>query len=151
MGYAMPHTETLPETTLQLKRTFTAPRARVFKAWTNTEELKKWFAPSDDYSVPFAEVDLKVGGKYRIGMKSPAGDVHTAVGIYREIKNPEKLAFTWTWEGTEMPDTLVTVEFHDRGQSTEMVLTHELFPSKTEADRHNEGWTRCLDRLAKIV
>ena len=147
----MPHTETLPETTLQLNRTFTAPRARVFKAWTKTEELKKWFAPSDEYSVPFAEVDLQVGGKYRIGMKSPSGDTHIAVGTYREIKNPEKLVFTWTWEGTEMPDTLVTVEFYDRGQSTEMVLTHELFPNKTEADRHDQGWTGCLDRLTKIL
>ena len=147
----MPQMETIPETTLQLKRTLAAPRAKVFGAWTKPEVLKKWFAPSDDYSIPFAELDLQVGGKYRIGMKSPTGDTHIAVGTYREIKNPEKLVFTWTWEGTEMPDTLVTVELHDRGQSTEMVLTHELFPNKTEAERHNQGWTGCLDRLTKIL
>ncbi len=151
---------TSQETTLQIKRRFTAPREEVFRAWTDPEALKRWFAPSDDFSTPVAEVDLRVGGRYRIQMRAPDGEPHTVGGVYREISPPGKLVFTWAWEeetscgGAPMDvsgDTLVTVEFHDRGGATEMVLTHERFADKPTRDKHNEGWTGCLDRLAKVV
>lgn len=147
-------------TTLQITRTFNAPRDKVFKAWTEPTVLKRWFAPSDDYSTPIAEVNLRVGGRYRIQMKAPDGSVHTVGGVYREIKAPQKLMFTWAWEeeiscagtGPEAQrETLVTVEFHDRGGTTELVLTHEYLPDAAARDKHGEGWTGCLNRLAKIV
>ncbi len=62
------------ETTLNLRRTFKAPRPEVFRAWTDPEELKKWWGP-EGYATPSAEVDLRVGGKYRLGMmKLPKGE-----------------------------------------------------------------------------
>ena len=139
------------ETTLYLKRMVSAPRAKVFKAWTNPAELKKWFAINADYETPIAEVDLRVGGKYRIGMKPKAKDaVHVATGVYREIRPPEKLVFTWSWEGeAEKIDTLVTVEFRDMGSSTEIILKHEFFPDGPTRDKHMEGWTGCLNMLAE--
>ena len=81
-----------PDTTLQLKRTFEAPRERVYRAWTDPEEMKNWAAPSEDYEVA-AVVDLRVGGKYRIQMTHRDGAVHTAHGEYREVSPPEKLVF----------------------------------------------------------
>ncbi|MGQ0811672.1 MAG: SRPBCC family protein, partial [Nitrospiraceae bacterium] len=78
-------------TTLRITRTFNAPRDKVFKAWTDSQALMRWFAPSDDFSVPFAEVDLRVGGSYRIQMKAPNGDLHTVKGRYREVIVPEKV------------------------------------------------------------
>ncbi len=64
-----------PATTLRLTRTFAAPREKVFRAWTDPEELKKWFGPVG-YATPMAEVDLRVGGKYQLGMrKLPGGDI----------------------------------------------------------------------------
>ena len=146
----MANTNPTAETTLQIKRTFTAPREKVFGALTQPEALKKWCAPSDEFSVPAAEVDLRVGGKYRIAMKAPNGNLHVAIGTYREILSPRKLVFTWTWEGSDMPETLVTLEFHDRGASTELVLTHELFPNMEQRDKHNQGWAGCLGRLEKM-
>ena len=148
------------QTTLQLKRTYQATREKVFKAWTDPEALKQWFGPTDDFTTPIAEVDLRVGGKYRIQMKDPSGATHTAVGAYREVKVPEKLVFTWSWEagggcggseGGAPIETLVTVEFRDRDGETEMILTHEQFPDAETRDKHNEGWTGCLDRLKKAV
>ncbi len=142
------------ETSLQVRRSFAAPRGRVFRAWTEALELKKWFAPSDEFSVPVTEVDLRIGGKYRFGMKPPGSDVpYVAFGTYREVRVPEKLVFTWSWENpdSDVGETLVTVEFRDLGGSTHMILTHELFPDKKSRDDHNKGWNGCLDRLAKIL
>jgi len=147
-------------TTLQISRTFQANREKVFQAWTTAEALKQWFGPTDDFTIPLAEVDLRVGGKYRIQMKAPDGELHTVGGVYREVAPPEKLVFTWTWEAgggcgdseKEHPaETLVTVEFREKGQRTEVLLTHELFPNTESRDKHNEGWSGCLTRLAKVV
>lgn len=140
------------QTTLQLKRTFAAPREKVFRAWTDPEELKKWWGPPG-YGTPSAEVDLRVGGKYRLGMrKLPEGPVFYLAGTYREVRPPERLVYTWRWEAEpELGDTLVTVEFHDRGGSTEIVLTHELFPTEKARQEHERGWSGGLDNLAKIL
>jgi uncharacterized protein YndB with AHSA1/START domain len=145
--------ETRTEITLNLTRTYSAPRDDVFRAWTEPEALKRWFAPSDEFSTPIAEVDLRVGGAYRIGMKPPdQEDMFIVVGTYREVQPPERLVFTWSWEeGIDVGETLVTVEFRDLGDSTEVVLTHELFPNEQARDKHIEGWSGCLERLEKIL
>ena len=152
-------TKTAENITLALKRLIKAPRERVFEAWTDPEELKKWFGPDEDIVVPGVKVDLRVGGKYRIQMKKPDGEFHTAVGTYREIKPPERLAFTWAWEKdgsepdfgeVEPSEMLVTLEFHAHGQQTELVFTQENFASVESRDRHEVGWTGCFDRLEKL-
>lgn len=144
--------ETIPaETALRLRRVFAAPRQRVFDAWTRPEELKRWCAPSEDYSTPIAEIDLRVGGRYRIGMKSPDGNLYVVTGTYREVQPPEKLVYTWSWEGGEMGETLVTVEFREVEGATELVLTHELFPDTKAREDHEQGWTGCLERLGRLV
>ncbi len=142
--------ETASQTySLQLKRTFPASREKVWKAWTTPEALKRWFAPSDEYSTPTAQVDLRVGGGYRIEIHAPDGKPHIVVGTYEEILAPEKLVFTWSWEGGPVQDTRVTLEFHDRGKETEIVLTHELFPDEKARQDHTEGWNGCLGNLER--
>ncbi len=147
----MATTNPTSETTLQLKRTFAAKREKVFQAWTDPAALKKWFVPNDEVSTSRAEVDLRIGGQYRLVMESSTGEVYTAVGNYREIRFPEKLVFTWTFEGSALGETLVTLEFHERGGSTELVLTHQFFPNKEERDKHKMGWNSCLDHLTKFL
>lgn len=134
---------------LQLKRTFPASREKVWKAWTTPEALKRWFAPSDEYSTPAAQVDLRVGGGYRIEIHAPDGKPHIVVGTYEEIKAPEKLVFTWSWEGGPVQNTRVTLEFYDKGEETEIVLTHELFPDENARQDHTKGWTGCLGNLER--
>ena len=141
-----------PDTTLVLKRTYQAKREKVFRAWTDPQALTKWFAPTDDSSTPLAQVDLRVGGSYRIQMKTPDGRPHTVHGVFREIKEPERLVFTWQWEESwacGVGETLVTVELHERPDGTELVLTQEGFVDAAERDRHIGGWTGCLSRLPK--
>ena len=141
------------QTSFQIKRTFRASRERVFEALTTPEALKRWWMPGEGYAVPSAEVDLRVGGAYRIGMKAPSGKLFHLHGTYREVKAPEKLVYTWRWEGLEEQsgETLVTLELHDVAGGTELVVTHELFPTEKDRDNHNRGWSGCLDRLQKSL
>ena len=104
------------------------------------------------------EVDLRVGGTYRIGMKPPDNDqVFTATGVFEEVDPPERLVYTWTWEPsadapmTAEEFTRVTVDFIERGHQTELVLTHELFPDENARNQHNEGWTAILAQLEEFV
>jgi uncharacterized protein YndB with AHSA1/START domain len=84
-----------PEMTLKLNRVFQAPRERVFRAWTDAKELARWFAPSADYTTRVPELDLRVGGTYKVEMHHKGGNVHTVLGTYREIRPPERIVFTW--------------------------------------------------------
>jgi len=148
----MPTATPTTETMLIITRTFDAPRAKGFEAWTTPEMLKQWFAPNEAFLIPIANVDLKVGGTYRIGMKPPDTEsLHTATGVYREIKPPEKLVFTWSWEGEDPMNTLVTVEFRELGNATEVMLKHEFFPNTETRNKHSEGWIGCLEQLRKQI
>ena len=91
-------TQTEREVALELTHRFGAPRERVFEAWTNPDVLKRWWAAAATWETPLAEVDLREGGGYRLSMKTDEGDVHTVYGEYREIRPPERLSYTWSWE-----------------------------------------------------
>jgi uncharacterized protein YndB with AHSA1/START domain len=147
---------------LQLTRVFDAPRELVFKAWTDANQFKQWFgaAVCGGGSLQSVKVDARVGGKYRLQVQKSDGEFYTTVGTYREVKAPERLVFTWAFEKdgsgeefgeVEPPEMLVTLEFNARGKQTELILTHEKFASADSRDRHEQGWTRCLDALGKFV
>jgi uncharacterized protein YndB with AHSA1/START domain len=138
-----------------IKRHIAAPRERVFQAWTNAEHLQRWFFPSvDGDAVPRAEVDLRVGGHYRISMHAPDGNITAMVGgTYHEVHPPEKLVFSWAWEAPEPEpsETLVTVELHEVQGETEIIVTHEHFPDPTVEAKHIIGWNCSLERLTQLV
>jgi uncharacterized protein YndB with AHSA1/START domain len=148
-----------PESTLQVRRTFAVPRERMFAAWTEPAQLAKWMCrASPQNKAEYLELDVRAGGRYRMRNTSPNGDVYLLRGEYREIHPPEKLSFTWQWEKTpaagpltELGETLVTVEFFERGKETEVVLTHSGFTSAEIRDRHSHGWNGCFDTLAAIL
>ena len=137
--------------TLRVRRAIRATPARVFQAWTTPAEMKRWKAPGD-FSVAVAEVDLRVGGRYRVHMRAPDGSEHRVTGTYRVVDPPRKLVYTWMWEtNPDMGDTVVTVEFRDVGGSTEVVLTHELFPTEADRKEHEMGWAGSLDNLDALL
>jgi uncharacterized protein YndB with AHSA1/START domain len=135
---------------LLISRTYPASVERVFKAWTDANQLGQWFAPTDDYTTK-ASVDLKVGHEYRIAITHKGGNVHTILGTYRLIDPPRKLVYTWRWEGGPMADTLVTVDFAPDGNATKVTITHEQFTNTEDRDKHNEGWNGCLNRLQRTL
>jgi uncharacterized protein YndB with AHSA1/START domain len=136
------------ETSLRIERSFDASAEEVFDAWTNPEVLRRWWAVHPDGSTPIAEVDLRVGGHYRLSMEGPDGARHTVGGEYREVTRPSRLAYTWQWEldsGEPGHISSVTVQFLQRGVQTAVVLEHSDLPDAEARDRHAQGWSACLD------
>jgi len=142
---------TMGGTTLHLRRTVPASREAVFSAWTDPDSVRRWFG-APDTSIPRADLDVRVGGDYRIEMESPLGTA-SVFGTYIEVERPERLVYTFCWEGLPAPiaETQVTVEFHDRGAATEVVLTHERQPSRAAHEWHRWGWTHSLERFADLL
>jgi uncharacterized protein YndB with AHSA1/START domain len=143
--------EAIYKAKLQIKRVIEAPRERLYRAWTNPQELMRWFSPTDQILVHKVEVDARPGGRYRIEMLKE-GKTIVVSGVYREVRPPERLVFTWAWQEWEPGwDSVVAVELRDLGHSTELVLTHELFPSAEERSRHERGWNGALERLGQML
>lgn len=140
---------------LRLSRRYAAPREQVFAAWTEPDLLRRWWAALQGWETSDARVDLRPGGRYRLAMRD--GELEYAVGgEYVEVAPPERLVYTWTWEGgaeimAGSEDTLVTVEFAEDGGGTEVRLTHERFAGERIRDLHGEGWTGCLDNLGRAL
>jgi len=99
--------------------------------------------------VALADVDLRVGGRYRIVMREASAEQHRVGGIYREIVPNAKLVFTWAWGSTPERERLVTLRFEAAEGGTRLTLTHEQFADEPTRDRHNQGWNGCLDSLAR--
>lgn len=134
---------------LTLTRQIKAPVAKVFKAWTDGSALKRWFGPSDAMTVVVADVDLRVGGRFRIVMQERDGTQHRVGGSYREIEPDAKLVFTWAWESMPERESLVTVTLKSVDDGTRLTLTHEQFADEPARDRHAQGWAGSFDRLQR--
>jgi uncharacterized protein YndB with AHSA1/START domain len=134
---------------LRIRRTLPAPREQVFQAFTRPELLQQWWGPQG-FSLPEVSVDLRVGGRYRFGMQPPSGDLLVLQGTFKEIREPEKLVYTWAWEGIQL-ETLVTLEFREVDGDTEVILTQEPFPDHDSVEQHNVGWTQQLERLGDLL
>ena len=141
--------------TLRLERTFDAPAEAVFDAWTNPEVLRRWWGPGGDWRTPVADVDLRVGGSYRLSMENPAaGPRRTVRGEYREVRRPERLVYTWSWEqedGSTGHVSTVSVEFTEDGGRTTVVLEHDGLESEDSRAQHRAGWEGSLESLRARV
>ncbi|GJL82345.1 MAG: activator of HSP90 ATPase [marine bacterium B5-7] len=143
---------------VEFRRQFEVGRETLFQAWTDADALKAWFGP-DGVETRGADIDLRVGGKYRLELHLPSGDIVVHHGAYLEIVPPEKLVFSWILEGQscgsdndEPVTTKVTVLFHAVGDhQTELHLVHEGLPTQTSRDNHGFGWKGCFNSLGDYV
>lgn len=135
---------------LEIRRTMPAPLDRVWKAFTDPEEMQRWGAPKDKRVSEFVG-DLRVGGSYRLTMVDLDGtDPYVAKGTYREIVPKSRIAYTWTWEEDAPEDeheTFVTWEFRAVGDETEVTLTHVGLRNAESRDGHRGGWTQMFDKF----
>jgi uncharacterized protein YndB with AHSA1/START domain len=131
---------------LVVRRHMAIPRERVFEAWLDSESLAHWMRPAD-FTHATVSVDPRVGGGFRIVMegRTDGGDYEHR-GEYLAIEPPSLLSFTWVSKATDYTPTVVTIEFHERGSGTELVLTHQRLPAKS-LENHREGWTDILRLL----
>lgn len=138
---------------IRVTRYFRAPPEKVFRAWTQPEALKEWWCPSG-WKAAAIEVDLRAGGEYRIAMRRAGDSTEVSVsGHFLEVRPPERLRYTWRWEGAfeRMPDTLVTVEFLVSGSGTELTLCHESFVDAEVRLQHRSGWIVACNRLERSL
>jgi uncharacterized protein YndB with AHSA1/START domain len=142
--------DTAVKPSLTIKRRFNASPEKVFAAWTDPEKVKHWMGPAA-VEVISAESDPRTGGRYRWLMKTPDGEQHDVSGVYREVVANEKLVFTWAWKSTPERESLVTITLKKDGEGTLLTLMHEQFFDQDARDRHNQGWTGSLDKLAAYL
>ncbi|MBI3993189.1 MAG: SRPBCC domain-containing protein [Candidatus Lambdaproteobacteria bacterium] len=137
---------------LRLRRTIRASAERLFAAWTEPEQLKRWWGPQG-VVCPEAQIDLRVGGGYRIANRFADGRVVWIVGEFKQVAPPRELVYTWRLEppSAESDDTQVTVRFEPRGEFTEVSVMHERFTSRAFRDSTQLGWRDCLRRLADYL
>jgi uncharacterized protein YndB with AHSA1/START domain len=141
------------ERELTIRRTFDAPRALVFRAWTEPQHLAQWSCPRG-FTMIENRGELRVGGAFYAHMRSPQGEDHRLRGVYREIVPPERLVFTHAWldaRGAPGPETLVTVMLSERNGRTEMRFHQGNFESVASRDGHDEGWNSCFELLAELL
>jgi len=138
--------------TLHLERILPAPRPLVFRAQTEPDLLAEWWGPAG-FSAPSIELDLRVGGGYRIAMQPPDGDVFYLSGEFVEVDPPTRLAYTFRWEDPDPDDreTIVTFSLDDRGGSTQVSVDQGVFATEARRALHDQGWTESLDRLQRLV
>src|SRR5262245_36077219 len=131
------------ETVLVVRRRLPVPREKVFAAWLDPASLAQWMRPGETTGAT-AEVDPRVGGKFRIVMHQLTAVEHW--GEYLAIEPPSLLSFTWHSEHTDRQPTVVTVELHERGDATELILTHRRLPA-AQIDGHRRGWSDIVHKL----
>jgi uncharacterized protein YndB with AHSA1/START domain len=148
----MHSTTDIARRTLVLSRTFNAPAALVFAAWSQPKHLVRWWGPKD-FTLPHCEQDFRVGGRYRFCMRAPDGSDHWVRGEYTLIDPPLRLVFTWLREeGDEVwCDTVVALTFVEQEGRTRMTLHQTTFATSAHCDEHRDGWTECFDRLERFV
>jgi uncharacterized protein YndB with AHSA1/START domain len=143
---------------LVLTRIIDAPREKVFRAWTDPDLLKQWFAPLP-YTTPVAQLDVRPGGANLIVMRDPQGNDLPNRGVYLEVVENERLvvtdAYVKAWEPSEKPFMTVILTFEDDGGKTRYTARVRHW---TVADREahekmgfHEGWGQCADQLAALV
>jgi uncharacterized protein YndB with AHSA1/START domain len=148
----------MAETTLKEKPSLTLNRSypvapeRVWRAWTDPQALKRWFGPGGEDPVSLAQLDVRVGGRFRIVFGGPDGKAHDVQGVYKEVVPNRKLVFTWTWpNSTPERESMITIELRAAGRGTELVFRQEQFFDSSVRDNHRRGWTESFVKLERFL
>ena len=137
-------------TTLRMERTFRAPAQAVFDAWTSEEVMRRWWRVESDWETPVAEVDLRVGGSVRVVMRTQDGTEYGGGGQYTEIDPPNRLAFTWIWDGDDKRQ-LIEIDFEEHDGVTTVRFTHRDLWDEEAVRSHEEGWNGVFDNLERVL
>ena len=143
---------------LVLTRLIDAPREKLYRAGTDAELLKQWFAPKP-WTTPHAELDVRPGGASLVVMRSPDGNDMPCPGVYLEVVPNQRLvftdAYTSAWQPSQKPFMTVILTFEDEGGKTRYTARVRHW---TVADREahekmgfHQGWGQCADQLAALA
>jgi len=166
MSTPIPNQQSTKARDLVITRTFAAPRARVWQAWTDPEQVTRWWGPQY-FTAPAATIDLRVGGKYHFCMRSPEGQDFWSTGVYQEITPMDRIVYTDSFSdadgsiispqaygmGDDFPmETVVTLLFAGApGGGTTLTLRNAGVPEGPMREMSELGWGTSLDKLGDTL
>jgi uncharacterized protein YndB with AHSA1/START domain len=137
---------------LNLQRRYPVAPEKVWRAWTDPQALKQWWGPGGPEAVSLAQLDVRVGGRFRIVFGGARGDDHEVQGTYCEVVPNRRLAFTWTWPRTTPErESLVTITFNAVGGGTELDFVHAQHFDEKVRDGHLQGWSEAFVKLDRFL
>lgn len=140
-----------PKSAIVMTRTIESTPDDVFAAWTEPAMLRRWLAPPP-CRVAQAEVDPRIGGRYRIVVADPSGGTHVTSGEYLEFEPGKRLVKTWIYEGPPRSESVVTVDFREIAPGvTELTLRHDRLMVSSDRAKVGSGWVLCLDELESAL
>lgn len=137
-------------TELFVSKVVKADRNRVFAAWTTPDLVRQWWGPPP-FTCPVAEIDLRVGGAYRLANRGIDGEIIWISGSFTRVEAPEALSYTWSLSTHSTGPSLLHVYFLDHPDGTEVRIHHERFADATVRDEHVLGWQGCLGKFAEFL
>jgi len=149
-----------------VKRVFDAPHRCVWQAWTEPEQMMRWWGPKG-FTTPSCRLNVQVGGGYLFCMRSPDGQEVCGTGIYREVVEMEKIVMTDSFadeKGNVVPpsyygmdmdwpeEVLVTVTFEELEYCTTLLtLRYSGLPAGEMSEQNEIGWNEAFDKLAEML
>ena len=153
LNQTLGHLSKMLERSLVMTRTFDAPRALVFRAWTDPSHVAQWWGPRG-FTNPRCEWEARPGGKIHIDMRGPDGTVYPMPGQFHEVVAPERLVFSSSAVDGAL-EVINTITFAEAGEQTTMTIEAIVVKATADAkfalDGMREGWTQTLERLADDV
>ena len=143
----MAQSSTQDRPSLNITRHYAVHPEKVWRAWTEPQALSRWFGPADTQAVTRAELDVRVGGAWRIAFRTTDGQEHGVSGVYQQVEPPRRLSFTWAWQSTPERVSLVTIELEPVDGGCELRFRHDRFFDQQARDNHQRGWTGTFAKL----
>jgi uncharacterized protein YndB with AHSA1/START domain len=132
---------------VRIDRDYPCAVEQVWAAWTDPQALSRWFGMGKPGAVTQAEVDLRVGGRYRIVTRLPDGGANDVSGAYQEVAVHSRLVFTWAWASTPERVSRVSIDFVARDSGTALRFVHDRFFDDQAHSNHERGWSSLFGYL----
>jgi uncharacterized protein YndB with AHSA1/START domain len=136
---------------LRIQRSYPVAPEKVWRAWTEAQALSQWFGPGQRPGPVTAEIDLRVGGAYRIAFSTDDGQTHEVSGVYQEVQPCRRLVFTWAWKSTPERVSRVSIDLEPSAEGTALSFVHDRFHDEQARVNHERGWQRAFDKLAGFL
>lgn len=148
----------MPSFELSITRLIDAPRANIFRCWTEPELMKKWFCPRP-WTTPVIETEVRAGGASYILMRGPNGEEMPMRGVYLEVVPNEKIvftdAYTRAWEPSEKPFFTGIIQLTEEAGKTRYAASarhwREEDMKQHEAMGFYDGWNKATDQLEEVL
>jgi uncharacterized protein YndB with AHSA1/START domain len=140
-----------PGGVVRVERTFDAPIEAVFEAWTSPEVMRRWFHVEPDWQTPEAQVDLKVGGAFRVLMRRSDDSQVSITGHFTEVDPPRRLVLEVVFSDLPSNEQQIELTFTESEGCTTVLLVNSGIATDERRDAEDYGWRGCLDQLGRTL